>query len=409
MTYCIQVSELRPLSRRYRAWKLEAFSISEELLTDKQQTCYIYGSKFRRENMRLQMFALVVLCGPVTGQTLVPILQQGVLNNDHLLFNRSYQYDQADHDGVPWTFYYANVSSQPPSGTRRSTCANVRVDAAPYGNTPSGATYFDWFNYPLPPGTPADGQYPYAPVTEFLESTFNGSGMQGFEFEGEFGGAVTSPTPHTSGSLFQEAVFFTDRPCYDAGTEYGWFRTPALYAFPYDQPVSSVTFYYSDFNNCDIDFACYDTNGKIVQSNIATIPITGIPLNSGNQDRAYKFKVTRSGSTFQIQLIDIATGANPTGCSASIYDYYYTSSGIHYDWEYPGLVLGTDTTCSFSVPIASWYPGTSVTGSGYVSLGTQSSRVYPPPTGSPRGTGGPPPTNVPTLSALTATNLWALY
>ena len=48
----------------------------------------------------------------------------------------------------------------------------------------------------------------------------------GFVFNGEFAGQTKPLTVRTEGPLryFVEAVYFTDRECSDAGTEYGWYR-----------------------------------------------------------------------------------------------------------------------------------------------------------------------------------------
>jgi hypothetical protein len=323
-------------------------------------------------------------------QTPVSVLQDSTVLHDHYLFNESYQYDQQDYVGLPHMFYFANANTQPPSGTRRQRCALGHISGAPYNHAD-----FDWFNYP--DYSPADGAFAYAPPGEYLASELfgpNGFGSpSGFDFVGEFGGAVTSPTDPSSGSYYVEAAYFTDRECSDAGTEYGWSRLPA--SFGGDQGVDSVTFYYSDFTNCNIDFMCWDVNGQQIFQPTATATITGIPANAqGN--RQYRFRIIRSDPYFVISILDTNSGGVISGCSVSI-----SVSGIGNS--------SASGACQFWVPIAGWYPSVAVTQSGYVVAASQCSHVYPPPVGSPQGNGGVPPTNLPSLIGLNAVSFQVLY
>jgi hypothetical protein len=323
-------------------------------------------------------------------QTPVSVLQQNTVLHGHYLFNQSWQYDQLDYDGLPHIFYFANANTQPPSGTLRQRCALSHIIGTPYNHAD-----FDWFNYP--DYSPADGMFPYASPGEYLSSEQfqpNGFGSPvGFDFVGEFGGEVTSPTPSSSGSYFIEAAYFTDRECSDAGTEYGWYREPASF-FSGDQAVDSVTFYYSDFTNCNIDQMCWDVNGQQIGQPTATATITGIPANS--QGRMYRFRAIRSGGNFVISVLDPSSGAVASGCSAFI--------------SVPGVGNSSASgDCQFSVPIASWYPSVTVTQSGFLVAASQSSHIYPPPTGSPRGNGGVPPANLPALIGLNASSFQVLY
>ena len=352
-----------------------------------------HASRILKLSLPFMVAAWAFCWATLMAQTPSPILQSGVLNQSHYLMNSSWQYDTPDYSGLPWTFYYGNAAMEPPSGQRRlstSSCQLSRVDSTPYGGLPSGATYFDWFSYPVVGGEPSsNGDYPFAPPGEFLESAYF-AGSKGFDFQGEFGGVPFSPTPGGFSS-FVEAVFFTDRRCFDAGVEYGWYRFPAN-GYYGDQPVDSVTFYYSIFTNCNLDYACYDTNGWQVFQSTAEVKLTGIPTNNQGT-RNYIFRTVRDTATnaFLIRLIDPQTGSSPgSACGTPIPN-------------------GTDSVttldnCSYRVPIASWYPSNAVTENGYVFAGTQTSRTSPP-----NGPSAPPPTNLSGLDGLTATGAWALY
>ena len=337
----------------------------------------------------------LILGGPsVQAQTLIPLLQPGALH-DHYLFNQTWQYDAQDYASLPWTFYYANVSTEAPSGTRRTRCAFSQVNGTPYGHA-----NFDWFNYP--DYSAADGEYSYAPPGEYLAGPTSLGKLVGFDFDSEFGGSTTAPT--TAG-FFVEAVYFTDRECSDAGTEYGWYRLPASSAG--DQALDSVTFYYSVFTNCNGDFMCWDTNGLQVFQNTTTVTLATIPCNSKSTVGPnclpsyetgwleYNFKAIRNGSWFVITLSDPVTRTIPMGCSASISP---STVGISQ----------RGTSCEFSVAIASWYPSSMVTESGYIVAATQASRSHPPPAGL-QGIGAGPPTNFPALGALTVNRADGLY
>lgn len=344
-----------------------------------------------KSGLMLFASALLLAMPLVQAQTPMSVLQANTVLHDDYLFNESWTYDQQDYSGLPHMFYFANSNTQPPVGTRRSRCALTHVSGGPYGHAD-----FDWFNYP--DYSPADGTFPYASPGEYLASeNFQPNGLGspvGFDFEGEFGGSVTTPTPASSGSYYLEAAYFTDRACSDAGTEYGWYRFPSNY-YSGDQAINSVTFYYSDFTNCNIDFMCWDINGQQVGQPTGTATLTNIPVNSQGSYE-YHFRAIRSGGYFIITLFDPVYNSIPNGCSAAI-DVptvgSYTVSG----------------DCQFWVPIASWYPAEAVTQSGYLVAASQSSRTYPPPVGSPRGSGGPPPTNLPGLVGLNANSFQVLY
>ena len=270
--------------------------------------------------------------------------------NDHYLFNQSWRYDAQDYAALPWMFYYANVATPLPAGTRRTRCAFTQVDGAPYGRAS-----FDWFNYP--DYSPADGANPFAPPGEYIATRTKSASLTGFDFEGESGGVPLAPT---KAGFFVEAVYFTDRECSDGGTEYGWYRLPAQAGA--DQPANSVNFYYSTFTNCNLDFMCWDTDGKQVLSQVATVTIANLPFNSSGS-LEYEFRAIRSGASFHLTLLDAATGAIATGCSAiGTVD-----------------VSQTGTSCDFAVTIANWYSSEAVTQSGYIVSATQSSRTIPPP------------------------------
>jgi hypothetical protein len=338
---------------------------------------------------------LILGGGSIQAQTRTPLLHPDALH-DHYLFNQTWQYDAQDYASLPWTFYYTNVSTEAPSGTRRSRCALGPVNGTPYGHA-----NLDWFNYT--DYSAADGEYPYAPPGEYLAGPTGLGKLLGFDFDGEFGGLTSTPT---IAGFFVEAVYFTDRECSDAGTEYGWYRLPALSTG--DQALDSVTFYYSVFTNCNGDFMCWDTNGLQVFQNTTTVTLTSIPCNSRSTVGAnclptsyqtgwleYDFRAIRRGSWFVITLLDPITKRIPAGCSASA-----SPSEIE--------IRQRGTRCEFSVAIANWYPSSMVTESGYIVAATQSSRTHLPSTGLP-GTGDPPPNNLPALGALTVTSANGWY
>ena len=355
------------------------------------------------------LFFLAVTAVICSGQTEVTVLASGL--HGHYLFNSSYTYDSVDYSSLPWTFYYGNANSIPSnSGQRRSRCSLSQVNGTPYGRA-----NYSWFEYgPYGPVTPsANGSYPYAPPGEYLSSesfgNYNGNPSIGFNFTGEFGGTTTSTTPTPSGNattFFVETVYFTDRECSDGGTEYGWYRFPAVASTfnsaLHDEPADVATFYYSNATNCNIDFMCWDTNGLQVFQNTVTAKVTNIPLTS-NQNRIYKFSANKvvnpsgftAGTYFRIQIKDPSTSGVLSGCSVAM-------AG-------PGISTSTASgSCDFYVPVASWYPISTIS-AGNIVAATQSSRPYNPPYYTNQGDGALPPSSLSSLAAITVNSVKVLY
>jgi len=308
--------------------------------------------------------------------------------HDHYLFNSVYTYDGKDYSGLPWRFYYVNAGLSPAPATLRTRCLLQQVDGTPYDNA-----NFGWFRFPVPGGNgtwpPANGTEPLAATGEYLQTAqFGPRGSFnpiGFVFNGEFAGEANPPSSHTPGQpphFFVEAVYFTDRECSDAGTEYGWFRLVAD-TDSGDTPANAITFYYSKFSNCNLDYACLDTNGHQVQASVVTATITNMAPNRAGTYQ-YQNQVIRNGSDFNVSIVDPASGS-PVTCQWSI------STG------------GGSGPCEFSVPIESWYPSANQIDRGYIVLATQSSHLYPAMTGAPYpqwydyapgGLGAAPPNNI---------------
>jgi hypothetical protein len=321
-------------------------------------------------------------------QNPVSVLVPHTMLHDHYLFNRSFSYDGQDFTGLPWRFYYATVGSSPAPTTLRTRCALQPVNGTPYGHA-----NFKWFRYPVPGGNrtwpPADETEPLAVTGEYLETAqfgpMDNTNPAGFVFNGEFAGETKASSPPTQGPahFFVEAVYFTDRECSDGGTEYGWYRMVANSGSG-GAPANSFVFYYSKFTNCNLDYACWDTNGHQVQSLVASVTINNVAPNAAGTYQ-HKFQVIRNGSDFNVSVLDPSTDT-PVTCQWSI------STG--------GVASGT---CEFPVPIQSWYPSADQIDSGYVVVATQSSHLYPAMTGAPYpdwynyasgGSGASPPTDV---------------
>lgn len=319
----------------------------------------------------------------VWGQTAVPALVPNTTRHAHYLFNRSWTYDGQDYTGLPWNFYYANIGASPAPGTLRARCTLQAVNGAPYDH----AT-FGWFRFPPPNGPhvwpPADGTEPLAATGEYLETSeidpVGGASPIGFIFNGEFGGQASPPStpdpPYTH--YFLEAVYFTDRECSDAGTEYGFYRTVA-HSDAGDAPANAVSFYYSTFNNCNLDYGCWDVLGHQVQGSFRTTNITNLAPDA-NGAYQYKFQVTRSGTSFDIAVLDPGSG-DPVTCQWA----FPTEAGSN----------GGNGPCQFSVPIVGFYPSPEQLSSGYVVVATQSSHLYPESYDySSVKLGGAPPSNI---------------
>jgi hypothetical protein len=264
-----------------------------------------------------------------------------------------------------------------------------QIDGAPYDHAD-----FGWFRFPAPDGNwiwpPANGTEPLAATGEYLESAqfgpIGGTNPAGFVFEGEFAGETnpaSSAIEDGSAHYFVEAVYFTDRECSDAGTEYGWYRLVASPNYG-DAPANSIAFYYTKFANCNTDYGCWDVEGHNVQSLTATANISNLAPN-GAGTYEYKYQVVRSESYFNISVLDPASGS-PVTCQ----------------WSLPAGG-GSSGPCQFPVPIESWFPSASQIDSGYVVVATQSSHLYPAITGSPypdwydyalSGLGAAPPANI---------------
>ena len=339
----------------------------------------------------LALFAFPILCSA----TAVPVLAPNTSLHDHYLFNSLFTYDAEDYTGLPQMFYFVNVSSSPPPATLRARCPFQEVAGAPYDHA-----NFGWFRFPVPGGNstwpPANGTEPLATTGEYLESERfgprEGANPNGFVFDGEFAGQTnppSTPTPGQPAHFFVEAVYFTDRECSDAGTEYGWYRivansAPGANSGSADAPPDSFTFYYSKFSNCNQDYGCRDIYNQPVISSLVTATITNVAPNTAGTYR-YKYQAIRSGSNFSVSILDPDSGT-PVTCQWSI------STGA-----------GSGGTCRFLVPIESWYPSANDIASGYIVIATQCSHLYPAMTGDAypewydyalAGAGATPPTNV---------------
>jgi len=337
-------------------------------------------------NVRMRELLALIASPALWGQTAVSVLVPHTTLHDHYLFNRHYTYDGQDYTGLPWMFYYANVGSNPAPSTLRTRCPMQQVNGTPYNHA-----NFGWFRYPAPGGNwqPSNGTEPLAATGEYLETARFGAvgntNPVGFLLDGEFAGETnpaSSLTPGLAKHYFIEAVYFTDRECSDAGTEYGWYRMVSNSNWG-DMAVSSFTFYYSKFSNCNQDYACWDINGHQVKSSFATVTLTNVTPNAAGTYQ-YKFQVIRSGSDFNVSILDPSSG-NPVTCQWSM------STG------------GGSGPCQFWVPIESWYPPANQIDSGYIVVATQSSHVYPAMTGAAYpewydyasgGAGATPPANI---------------
>jgi hypothetical protein len=337
--------------------------------------------------VRSALIALLA-CPALWAQTPVSVLVPRTTLHDHYLFNRSFSYDSQDYTGLPWRFYYANVGASPTPTTLRTRCALQQVNGTPYDQAD-----FGWFRYPVPGGNGAwpayNGSEPLAVPGEYLETAqfgpMEGANPVGFVFNGEFAGQThpaSSPT-HGNSHYFIEAVYFTDRECSDAGTEYGFYRYPANSDYG-DAPANSFTFYYAKFSNCNDDYGCWDIDGHQVQAVGASVNISAVAPNAAGTYQ-YKFQVIRSSADFDVSLLDPDSGS-PVACQ----------------WSFP-TGGGSSGPCRFPVPIESWFPTVDQLESGYIVVATQTSHLYPAMTGASypewydytfAKSGAAPPTNV---------------
>jgi len=331
---------------------------------------------------------VLVAVAALYAQTPVRVLVPHTTPHDHYLFNGSFTYDGQDYTGLPWNFYYVNAGASPPPTTLRSRCALEQVNGAPYGHA-----NFGWFRFPAPNDPwvwpPANGTEPLAATGEYLETArfgpMGGANPVGFVFDGEFAGKADPPSvpddPYRH--YFLEAVYFTDRECSDAGTEYGFYRFVADSQIG-DTPPNAVTFYHATFGNCNLDYGCWDVLGHQVQGQFVSASMTNLAPNSAGAYE-YKYQVIRNGSEFNVSVLDPSSGI-PVTCQ----------------WTLP-KGGGATGACEFAVPIESWYPAAEQINNGYVVVATQSSHLYPAMTGQayPQWydfgslkAGGSPPTNI---------------
>lgn len=329
--------------------------------------------------------------------TSTPVLVPNTTPHHYYLFNNSTTIDAtADHSGLPHFFSAANALTDPPVGTLRGTCALATNPGTNY--IPSRA--FNWFFY-NPPG-PATGTVLAVPG-EYLETPqFSYSPdyqTTGFAFNGEFIGQAVAP--QTTNQSLVEAAYISDRECYDGGTEWGWYRAPAIFnGTNSNQPANVLIFYYSEFTNCHGNYECeYSDGTQVLQiSNFYTVT-----LNSTNAAGTYQFnfEVFRTNadfgngpvSNFVLSVTDPVTG-DPAPCSV-----VQSPPGV-----YPASMSLTNVSftkpgyCSevFAGIDVSWFPPPVVTNTGYLTF-TVGSNPYLPQSwfydGSPAGN-TPPASNV---------------
>ncbi len=149
-----------------------------------------------------------------------------------------------------------------------------------------------------------NGSEPLAVTGEYLETSqfgpMEGANPVGFVFERRVcrrDAPCRRHPPRSIAHFFIEAVYFTDRECSDAGTEYGFYRDPSNSDYG-DAPADSVTFYYAKFNNCNHDYGCWDIDGHQVSGNsMRRVNISAVAPNTDGTYQ-YKFQAIRSGPRF---------------------------------------------------------------------------------------------------------------
>jgi hypothetical protein len=349
--------------------------------------------------MKTLTAGLLIASGLLAQSNVVPILT-GSTRHDHYLFNQGWQFDERDYASLPHSFYFDNANTSPPVDTQRSaTYCEINSNPAT-GYNP--AAPFDW--YLLGPyfsatsegaqtffknsGLPDEA---YASIGEYYESaqfSYTSASEIGFQFVAEFNGQHHEP--QTTNGSYVEAVYFSDRECFDGGTEYGWYHQPVDYESccgTLDQPDNQVYFYYSEFTNCGGVFYC-STNSTnppagVVAQKTSQYEVT---FNQLNKDSTYQFsfKVVRCPVTSNCE--DISNSAN-----SFVLNVTDPSTGDAINCSISPTPLNFEGTCkNVTIPIASWYPGTSVTNTGYIAFADRSSTVFPSVVNTPSA---PPPAN----------------
>ena len=341
---------------------------------------------------------LVLVGSSLMAQTLQPVQILNGANHDHYLFNGTRTVDTRDTSMLPHDFYWANANTNPPVGTPRNApwCTIVENPGTNY----VPPTVLKWWQYPPPdPMTSVEGAEPYATTGEYYQSEYfshPSATITGFSFQGQFSGQhVTS----TNDGYYTQAAYFSDRECFDGGTEYGWFHQP-VNSGSLDQPGNQLYFYYSEFTNCGYLYVCSPDDqyaDAVTQpTNLYLVTFNSLNSKSPNPDYEWIFRVLRcpaagcpgvanSSNAFAITITDPYDLSRYAQCSVTgPTNVYFAAPGLCYN-----VTVAIANSKSFPAPQS--YPGISVTNSWYITFADQSSTIFlkstnynccgPPPVG----------------------------
>ena len=261
--------------------------------------------------------AAPVLAFTVANIASVPILVPNTVPNSFYLYNDTWSVDtNQNYSGLPHLFFEGNAND-PPLGLTRQNCPFVQNPDTGYEINPRPFSWYLLYTTPLvsATGTPlaSPGEYMESPQFNYPFPSYQ---TTGFVFDGEFVGQAVNP--QTASQYYLEAAYVGDRQCADGGAEYGLYRFPVLGAsgVSQNQPPNVLTFYYSEFTNCNDPYECaYLDNGAQLVQKTNTYTIT---LNQTNQAGTYEFnfQVFRSNanyggglvSNFVLSITDPQTG-----------------------------------------------------------------------------------------------------
>jgi hypothetical protein len=178
---------------------------------------------------------------------------------------------------------------------------------------------------------------------------------------------------------FTEAAFFSDRVCFDAGNEYGFFRWIGMGTGRSDHYDDGYYFYYSIYTNCNIPnqgLAFYCGQGPLPSTVMSqwtvTHRISGLTDGNLYYFDAYPY-TANNATTFRVEVLDSGAGYTYSQCSI---DGGATGNCVH-DYD-----TTSDTDIITSTPTSSWpsFFDMSKIDTGYVFVGTNGTYDYDPNT-----------------------------
>jgi len=312
----------------------------------------------------------------------------------YYVFDNSTPYSSQDTGSTtsprPAGHTYGNKSATPWHQARNGCLVlDNNPSGIHWGGTSSGYPNYTITNsmnntYPIP----APGEYSVSPLY---------TGMKGLEALVRFDGSVANPDTQNGSTRITETVYFSDRVCFDAGNEYGFFRWIGMGDASYrnslsppDKFADGYYFYYSVRTNCGTGYQDqrYFCTASTLPATALSAPFVGHRIDGLTDGALYYFHAyipsNGSSTAFRLEVLDGSAGT----ISCTIDGVYKSTCNADFD-----TTNDVDYFTGGHTNDSSFWPGWSMSNidTGYVMVGTQTLYDYDPTyhtvSASPSGSG----------------------